>query len=195
LSKKTFAAVKAAGGELIVQVKENQKYLCEKLYKAGRLVKPIDTVTATEKNRNRIETRTVKLFDLKKHISHTKNWDGWDECITGMAVVDRITESFDYVSKSWKTVTEQSIYATSYLSNATDIAAKIRGHWGIESHNYVRDETMLEDYSRIRKNPIGFAVLRSWVLNILRFNGEQNIRAALYRNCCSFSRALNYFKL
>lgn len=158
------------------------------------MVKPIDVVTTIEKNRNRIETRTVKLFDLKKHIRRTKNWDEWDKFITGMAIVHRTTESFDYTCKSWRVVTEQSIYATSYTSNATDIAVKIRGHWGIESHNYVRDETMFEDYSRIRKNPRGFAVLRSWVLNILQFNGEQNIRAALYRNCCSFERALNYFK-
>lgn len=195
MSKKTFAAVKAAAGELIVQVKDNQKYLCEKLNKATRLVKPIDSITTTEKNRNRIETRTVKLFDLKKHINCTKNWAGWGEFISGMVVVDRETELFDYANKTWKVVTQQSIYATSYVSNVLDIATRIRGHWGIESHNYVRDETMFEDYSRIRKNPQGFAILRSWVFNVLRFNGEQNIRAALYRNCCSFKNALNYFKL
>ncbi len=195
MPKKTFAAVKAAGGELIVQVKENQKYLCEKLNKAARLVTPIDMVSTTEKNRNRIETRAVRLFNLKKHISHTKNWDGWDKFITGMAVVDRKTEVFDYKTKSWKVTAEQSIYAMSYVSNAQDIATKIREHWSIESHNYIRDETMFEDYSRIRKNPQAFAVLRSWVFNILQFNGEQNIRTALYRNCCSFKRAFKYFKL
>ena len=186
--------MKEVGGHLIVQVKDNQKYLQEKLRKASRAVKPIDSITTVEKNRNRIETRTVKIFDIQHHIKNSKNWDGWDPYIVGVALIDRTTEVFNHITKTWQATQEQSIYATSYIGPIDDIALRIRRHWGIESNNYVRDETMFEDYSRIRKNPQVFAILKSWTLNILRTNGENNIRSALYRNCCSFNRVLKYFK-
>ena len=48
---------------------------------------------------------------------------------------------------------------------------EVRGHWAIENSNhYVRDVTMGEDASRIRKNPGVFARIRSFAANILRKN-------------------------
>jgi hypothetical protein len=54
---------------------------------------------------------------------------------------------------------------------AADAARVIRGHWRIENRlHYVRDATLREDASRIRKNPAIFATIRSFAYNILRFN-------------------------
>lgn len=61
-------------------------------------------------------------------------------------------------------------------------AAAIRGHWGIENRSHhVRDVTLAEDASRVRKNPGVLARIRSFAANILRANGAANIRDARYR--------------
>ena len=61
-------------------------------------------------------------------------------------------------------------------------AAAIRGHWGIENRSHhVRDVTLAEDASRVRKNPGVLARIRSFAANILRANGAANIRDTRYR--------------
>ncbi len=52
----------------------------------------------------------------------------------------------------------------------------IRAHWGIENRlHHVRDTRLDEDASRILRNPGIFALLRSFALNLLRFNQVGNI--------------------
>jgi predicted transposase YbfD/YdcC len=59
----------------------------------------------------------------------------------------------------------------------------IRDHWGVENRvHHVRDTRLQEDASRIRRNPSIFALLRSFALNLMRFNGIENISQALYDN-------------
>ena len=82
---------------------------------------------------------------------------------------------------------------------ATDIqpaevfAEVIRGQWGIENrHHYVRDVTLQEDASRIRRNPGIFARLRSFALNILHKNKVTNVSEALYDNALNLDNLRNY---
>ena len=76
---------------------------------------------------------------------------------------------------------------------AAQSAQIIRNHWGIENRlHYVRDVTLKEDASRIRRNPGIFALLRSFALNLLRFNGITNISLGLYDNALDFDRLLTY---
>src|SRR5919112_1782324 len=73
--------------------------------------------------------------------------------------------------------------------DAKSLAHAIRAHWGIENRaHYVRDATLGEDASRIRNRPDVMARIRSVALNILRANGVQNIRQALYANALNFDR-------
>ena len=51
---------------------------------------------------------------------------------------------------------------------------------------------MLEDASRIRTNPGIFARARSFALNILRANGEENIANAIWCNALDLNRVLEY---
>ncbi len=77
--------------------------------------------------------------------------------------------------------------------SVTEFADTIRSHWGIENSNhYVRDVSLREDFSRIRKNPENVAILRSIALNVMRVNGERNISQALYRNALNLKRVLDY---
>ena len=75
-------------------------------------------------------------------------------------------------------ITSQSAEITS----PRDLLAQNRGHWGIENaSHYVRDVTMAEDYSRIRKGsgPQVFATLRNLVISLLRLCGVTNIAQAI----------------
>jgi hypothetical protein len=56
----------------------------------------------------------------------------------------------------------------------------------------VRDTRLDEDASRILRNPGIFALLRSFALNLLRFNQVDNISLGLYDNALSLDRVLAY---
>ena len=69
----------------------------------------------------------------------------------------------------------------------------IRSHWLIENSNhYVRDVSMLEDFSRIRINPDNMARIRSFALNIMRKNNVENIKGEMYENSLCFNKLYSY---
>ena len=77
---------------------------------------------------------------------------------------------------------EVAFYLSAAPITAAEAADAIRGHWGIENRcHHVRDVTMAEDASRVRKNPGILARIRSFATNILRTNGAVNVRDARYR--------------
>ena len=64
---------------------------------------------------------------------------------------------------------------------------------GVENRtHYVRDTRFHEDASRIRRNPCIFALLRSFALNLMRFNGIKTSSLGLYDNALSLDRVLAY---
>ena len=86
-----------------------------------------------------------------------------------------------------------SYYLVTCTLKAESAATYIRNHWGIENKNhYVRDVSMGEDSSKIRKNPGLFARLRSMALNILRKNNITNVRKALFENPFRLEKILQY---
>lgn len=86
-----------------------------------------------------------------------------------------------------------SYYTATFSYTADKMAKIIRGHWGIENkNNYVRDTALKEDLSRIRLNPGIFARLRSFALNILRFNKVENIKGALQINSLDINSIFEY---
>jgi len=81
------------------------------------------------------------------------------------------------------------------MMTARDLAAVVRGHWGIENRaHWVRDVTFDEDRSRIRtgSGPRVMATLRNLAISVHRFAGATNIAEAL-RACCQ--RANRAFEL
>jgi predicted transposase YbfD/YdcC len=76
-------------------------------------------------------------------------------------------------------------------ADAATLLAWNRGHWGIENRShYVRDVTLGEDASQIRKGsaPQVLASLRNGLLTWLRAHGAANIAAALRTNACQVTR-------
>jgi predicted transposase YbfD/YdcC len=140
--------------------------------------------------RNRIGQRTVQCWRLPADTG-AETWHGHFEVV---AEVRRQVECFNPRLRCFQPREEPPVY---YLStraaSAEALGHAIRGHWGIENRlHHVLDTSMGEDASRIRKNPGVFAQLRHFGLNLLRHNGQANIRAALYDNAISLDRVLSY---
>ncbi len=191
MSKKTFDAVKEVDGELVVQLKANQKFLCHKIEQIIRRNIATDSFHEVEKNRNRIETRVVNVFKLDKQL--LKYSDGWDEYLNAAIQVHRTFEIYDTAKKEWKVSKETSLYVASMMTTASQFAYIIRNHWGTENSNhYVKDVSLGEDNSRIRNAPGIFAKLRSFALNTMRANNVRNIRTELYTNCCNINNLSQY---
>jgi len=109
----------------------------------------------------------------------------------GVAQVCRIVRTTTRNGK----VTEEIDYAITSVprqqADAKKLLAWWRGHWGIENRShYVRDVTMGEDASRIRKGnaPQNIATLRNAIISLFRSNGKKNIAAALRETTWNLQR-------
>ena len=73
---------------------------------------------------------------------------------------------------NWQPTRDVAWYASTQNGNsAAYYAAATRGHCGVENRVHdVLDVSMHEDASRVRKSPTILSILRSFALNILRFN-------------------------
>ena len=178
MSKKTFEAAAAANAHLIVQLKDNQPTLCQKVEAACNTALPLSGVrTVDEKKRNRHETRIIAVFDPAPAIVGTE----WEPYVAAVIQVERTVHAFQPATGLWKTSDETSFYLSNRLIDANNAAFAIRKHWGIENKlHYTRDVTLSEDASRIRKNPGIFARMRSFAFNILRFNQSDTIAQDRY---------------
>lgn len=117
----------------------------------------------------------------------------WDDTIQIIIKVSRERSSFDALKKIRISAMEESFYVCTEKLSASVCAKAIRSHWAIENSNHhVRDVSLGEDASRIRKNPDVFCTLRSFALNLLRSNGASNIRLTRYRNALSLPSLLSY---
>jgi len=178
LSKKTFEAAAAANAHLIVQLKDNQPTLCQKVEAACNAALPLSGVrTVDEKKRNRHETRIIAVFDPAPAVVGME----WEPYVAAVIQVERSVHTFQPATGLWKTSDETSFYLSNRLIDANNAAFAIRKHWGIENKlHYTRDVTLREDASRIRKNPGIFARMRSFAYNILRFNQSDTIAQDRY---------------
>lgn len=175
-----------------MQVKDNQGYLlfdCVRNAKGGR---ESDLHVQREKRkRNRKELRVTKTFHDPVFLVKEK----WKGIIPMMIQVIRKTQSLNTKEKSWKTSIEISYYVCTKTLSAKEAAKVIREHWSIENRNhYVRDVSMNEDSSRIRKNPQIMAKLRSTALNILRKTDCSNIKSQLYSNALNLELTIERYR-
>ena len=135
----------------------------------------MDTVTTLDKGHGRRERRTLKATTA---LSEYLDWPG----------VAQVGQVESEVVKDGKTTHETRYFITSVARAVADAAQLLqwaRGHWSIENRShYVRDVTMSEDSSRIRKRsgPQVMAALRNATIGFLRTRGQANIAESLRRN-------------
>ena len=133
--------------------------------------------TIDDKCRNRHETRIVGVFDAAPAVADSE----WETHVAAIIAVERTVHAFQPATGLFKTSNKSSFYLSNRPIGAEQAAAAIRGHWGIENRShYVRDVTLCEDASRIRKNPGVFARIRSFAYNILRINQSDSIAQDRY---------------
>ncbi len=185
----TIKSVIEAKGNLVVQVKENQKALLEKCKTISNQASFIDkNISETEKNHGRIETRTCEIYEAID-IIHNGKWSD----IKTIIIIKRDTLVFDTSKKKWVDRSETSYYIATNKLTAKEYNLIIRKHWGIENKNHnVRDCAMKEDASRIRKNPLNMVKIRSFALNMMRYNNVKNIEDELFSNVLNINRLLRY---
>ena len=188
-AKKTFATAAATGNALLVRVKDNQPRLLESLAGLCAEREPVDRHETTDRGRHgRQEHRRVEGFAVADQLP-----PDWREAIACAAGVARLSWCKDTRAGLWRPRREVAYYVSQVRLDAEDFGRAVRAHWGIENRDHhVRDRTLREGDSRIRRRPGIFARLRSFALNILRANGVTNVSEAVYVNALSLDRLLAY---
>lgn len=139
--------------------------------------------------RNRIENRDASTWLLRPD----KGEAHWADAFKTLISIHREVDRFNTRKKDWEKSEETAYYLCDLELNAEAANKIVRNHWGVENRiHYVRDTRLCEDASRIRCNPSIFAILRSFALNIFRFNQVDNISLALYDNALDLDYVLAY---
>jgi len=189
---KTIEAVKASGGEALLQVKGNQPSLEAAFEALPTRHEPEDCHVETGKiRRNRREKRVVEVFRAGS-ILDLPEWQ--THAVEAVRVTRTVLHKDVATGWKWRPTREVAWYASTRQGNsAAYYAAATRGHWGVENRvHYVLDVSMHEDASRVRKSPTILSILRSFALNILRFNNVNNVTDTLWRNAMNLNRVLAY---
>ncbi len=169
----TLEPINLAGGKYLVQIKENQPKLLEKLSTISKQETPEEIIETKEKGHGRHEERTGSFFSLEEH-TFDKRWT--DSNFQTLVVMDRETEE----KKSGKESLERSYY----ISNDTlqdhekELFTAIREHWHIESNHYIRDVTFDEDNVKTKdKNQAqNLSLLRTVAIKIIRKMNPKNFK-------------------
>ena len=133
------------------------------------------TATTLDKGHGRRERRTLRATTA---LNGYLDWLG----------VGQVGQVEGEVTRDGETTREVRSFITSAPrseAGAETLLKWARGHWSIENRShYVRDVTMGEDASRIRKGsgPRVMAAVRKAAIGLLRMTGATNIAAALRRN-------------
>jgi predicted transposase YbfD/YdcC len=189
---KTIEAVKASGAEALLQVKGNQPSLEAAFEALSVQHEPKDCHVETGKiRRNRQEKCRVEVFKAGRLLD-LPDWQ--THAVEAVRVTRTVLHKDVATGWKWRPTREVAWYASTREGNsATYYAAATRGHWGIENQvHYVLDVSMHEDASRVRKSPTVLSILRSFALNILRFNKVNDVADALWRNAMNLNRVLAY---
>jgi len=177
-AKKHFAVAAAANVALIVQVKDNQPTLHQKIQQVSATTTPLGSARSHDKGRNRDERRTVTVFDPANKLADTD----WHPHVAAIIRVERDAYTRNAKTGLLRHAAETAFYVSNTPVTATRAAEAIRAHWRIENtSHYSRDVTLGEDRSRIRTNPGVFARLRSFAFNILKANQTETLSQDRYR--------------
>jgi len=172
-----------------VRVKDNQPRLLESLAGLCAEREPSDRHETADRGRHgRQEHRRVEVFEVADQLP--AEWRGTIACA---ARVSRLSWCKDTRAGLWRPRREVAYYVSQVRLDAAAFGRAVRAHWGIENRDHhVRDRTLREDDSRIRRRPGIFARLRSFALNILRADGVTNVSEAVYTNALSLDQLLAY---
>jgi len=182
--RETTAKVVAKDAEFVLMVKGNQESLQAEVQDA--MVRAFEAedpklrrCQATEKNRDRHETREVAVIPVPKDSELFRRWPG----VKTIGGIYRCRERQDKREES------QEFFISSLPCRVRTIAKHLRSHWSIEnSQHHVLDVTFTEDSSRIRQGngPEVTSVFRRLALNILQRDTSRKGSILLKRKRCGW---------
>lgn len=153
-------------------VKGNQKNLHRQIDHHISQTLPIQDFQQTERTRDRLINRTVKVFTPPTALDPL--WVGVNCVITVFRHGTRGKQ--DYQSS------DTTFYLSSLSPNSSRIPQGIRQHWSIENRlHWVKDVVTQEDSSPQLNGyaSTNISILKSWVLNLLRIHGIDSITEAI----------------
>lgn len=168
------AQIRAAGGDYVFIVKENQPDLLDEIRLLFEWAPPGEVFAVAEQygqHGDRWEARRLRAsLALRNYL----DWPG----IGLVCQVERLCLQRGRLQR-------QTRYAVTSLgpgTSAKTVLRYVRGHWGIENRlHYVRDVTFGEDASQVRSGaaPQVLAALRNAVIGLLHQTGAQNVASAV----------------
>jgi len=176
----TLTQIHKAGGNYLVQVKENQPKLLEQCRELA-IQSPIAETVETNTDNGRITKREAELYDLKSIIVDER----WKNSGLQSLIVMR-RETFE--KSTQKESSETSYYLSNYQTDnqqevVETLAKTIRKHWGVESNNWQLDVTFGEDQVRVKHGNQSqiMGKMRCFAMNLLRWSkqGLDNFQATI----------------
>ena len=179
---KTTAQIASAKGRYLTQVKKNQLKLLKQCKELGGKEKILFSCENCEKANGRLTTRKARVYAINAFSSDAR----WQEsCLETLVVIKRETLTI----KSAKTSEETSYYVSNQAvknddsKSFYDLVEAVRGHWAVESNNWILDVTFNEDKVKTTAVNQSYIMgrLRSFALQLLRKAGVKNFQAAMER--------------
>ena len=177
---KTTAQIHQAGGEYVVQVKQNQPRLlayCQHLAAQA----PVRAGNAEQsQGHGRHTTREGQGFTLNDGALAPR----WAHSgVRTLVVLERQTHTPATGKTSWETAYYISNRALGKTPKAqlTELTGAIRQHWHVESENWIRDVTFNEDHVKTTSSNQGqiMGCLRGLAIRLLRKVNVGNFQEAL----------------
>ena len=176
----TTGQINRAGGQFVIQLKENQPRLVEQMSREAAEAAPLGTLKTVEKGHGRLEIRQGTFFKIN-HLELDPRWD--ESGLATLIVMARRTTDLATQKRS----AEVSFYCSNVTLDPADEATPqelfqaIRGHWGVEADNYIRDVSFQEDKVRTKHGNQAqvLASLRTLAIQLFRNAGFANFKAAL----------------
>jgi predicted transposase YbfD/YdcC len=160
-------AITDQGADYLLAVKANQPTLRAEVEAAFAEAPVIETCADLDKGHGRIEERRVAVLREVDWLEGGRRFPG-ELRLPGVACLVRAETR---VESRGATRTEIRYFISSRALTATDAAAAVRGHWGIENRlHWVLDVTFADDQSRLRKGhgARNMATVRHFALNLVR---------------------------
>jgi predicted transposase YbfD/YdcC len=169
------------GAHYLLIVKRNQPGLHAQLAALPWRDVPV-ACTKRERGHGRTERRTLKITSVARGLAFPR-------AAQAIRIVRRRKVKGQWSAETCYAITSLTVTQAS----PAQLAAIIRGHWGIEDRlHWVRDMDFDEDRSQVRtaSGPRIMASLRNLVIAILRLAGTTSIAAALRHHARQPSRPL-----
>ncbi len=170
--KKTTKIIKDTGNDYTIGVKENQPILLRQIKLNMENSDPLSEDTTIEKNRGRIETRTVTVYN---------NLEGMRPDWKGLKRIVKVERGANHI-KAAKHTAETAYFISSATECAREFNRGIRGHWHIEnSLHWTKDVVFKEDASKIKAGnaPENISLIKSMVMTVFRKNDFTSMTKAI----------------